>query len=540
MKKILIVTLSFVAFFAFGQDVKVLDDFESGNKGWAPVDQGWVDFQIVPNPAPDAVNSSANVLKITRHTGTQTYAGVILRNYMTLTFGIYKNQYRFGKVKFLKPAAGEVSFKLENGGNNGSSTASANYTTANVWQEVIFDLGAMAGGTAYHDFFIMPAKDATLTADVTVYIDDIKFETDPNATDPTDPNQEGTYQLVWSDEFNGNSLDETVWGYQMGRGENGNWAWGNNEQQFYTSQSTNSGKNIFVSDGMLTIRGIRESYSANNPNWNNTGGAVQSANYTSGRILTRNNFFTKYGRIEARISLPIEQGLWPAFWMMPQYSAYGGWPQSGEIDIMEAKGRLPKVYGGTIHFGNPYPNNQWLSTGNYTFPNNGTIGDFHVYAVEWEYGSFKWFCDDILIGSRTSGWFTPNGTFPAPFDKEFYIILNLAIGGNFDGNLEPTAAWQSGDMKIDYVRVYQKVPTATNNTKISDKFKINIDKNTVFVSSAGQLPFDIAIYSLTGQKLLEKNGNLNSAVINITSLGKSVYIMQVTDSLGSVSQKFVK
>ena len=259
----------------------------------------------------------------------------------------------------------------------------------------------------------------------------------------------GFYKLVWHDEFNGTQLDNnSKWGYQLGRGES-NDNWGNNELQFYTSESTND--NIIVENGMLTIRAKRESYTG----WNPVRNRNESADYTSARILTRGKFFTTYGRIEARISLPVAEGLWPAFWMMPEKSVYGGWPRSGEIDIMEAKGRLPYQYGGTIHFGNPWPNNSYLTTGDHRFPNNKTIEDFHVYAVEWKEGEVKWLCDDIVIGTRTSGWFTPGGTFPAPFDKDFHIILNLAVGGNFDGNRQPPSSWKSGDMRVDYVRVYK-------------------------------------------------------------------------------------
>ena len=262
----------------------------------------------------------------------------------------------------------------------------------------------------------------------------------------------GFFKLHWYDEFDGTSLDESKWGYQMGRGESTD-NWGNNEQQFYTSQSTHD--NIIVEDGMLTIRGKREtpSYTGWNPHRNRN----ETANYTSARILTRGKYFTTYGRIEARISLPIAEGLWPAFWMMPEKSVYGGWARSGEIDIMEAKGRLPNRYGGTIHFGGGWPNNRYLTTGDYTFPGGKNIGDFHVYAVEWKEGEFRWFCDGVQIGMRNSGWYAEPGgaAFPAPFNQDFHIILNLAIGGQFDGDRVPPASWQSGDMKIDYVRVYK-------------------------------------------------------------------------------------
>ena len=238
--------------------------------------------------------------------------------------------------------------------------------------------------------------------------------------------------LIFSDEFDGTAVNTNVWSYQTGTGQDG---WGNQELQYYR------GENATVKDGHLVITGKRESYGGRN--------------YTSTRMRTNGKFFTTYGRIEARISLPIEEGLWPAFWMMPERSVYGGWAASGEIDIMEAKGRLPRLYGGAIHFGGGWPNNTYLTSGDYTFPNNKTIEDFHVYAVEWKEGEIAWYCDNVLVRRRTSGWYSSAAAFPAPFDQDFHIILNLAIGGHFDNYVQPSSDWRSGEMKVDYVRVYK-------------------------------------------------------------------------------------
>jgi beta-glucanase (GH16 family) len=253
---------------------------------------------------------------------------------------------------------------------------------------------------------------------------------------------QGYYKLDWYDEFSGTALSPAKWDYQLGTGENGNWAWGNDEKEYYTQE------NATVSDGMLSITAKREA----------RGGMP----FTSSRILTRNGrYSTTYGRIEARISLPAVQGMWPAFWMMPENSEYGGWARSGEIDIMEAKGRLPGQYGGAIHFGGAWPQNSYLTSGDYHFPGGSTIADFHVYAVEWEEGSIAWFCDGALVGKRTSGWYSSSAPFPAPFDKDFHILLNLAVGGNFDGGKMPPDDFMSGVMKVDYVRVYKWSDTLT-------------------------------------------------------------------------------
>ena len=249
---------------------------------------------------------------------------------------------------------------------------------------------------------------------------------------------QGFFKLDFSDEFNGLKLNTNKWGYQIGVGSNG---WGNNEKQYYTEENTT------VKDGYLIITAKRE----------NRGGA----SYTSSRLRTYQRYATTYGRIEARISLPIEQGLWPAFWMMPEKSVYGGWAASGEIDIMEAKGRFPYEYSGALHFGGSWPSNTHISAGTHKFKGGKTIEDFHVYAIEWKDGEFTWYCDDVPVHKRTSGWYSTAAPFPAPFDKDFHMILNLAVGGDFDGQRVPSDDWQSGEMKVDYVRVYKWSDTLT-------------------------------------------------------------------------------
>ena len=277
---------------------------------------------------------------------------------------------------------------------------------------------------------------------------------------------QGFFKLDFSDEFNGTRLNTNNWRYQTG--ESG---WGNNEKQYYTS-----GDNVTVRDGYLIITAKRE----------NRGNSA----YTSSRINTSGKYSTTYGRIEARISLPIEQGLWPAFWMMPEKSVYGGWAASGEIDIMEAKGRFPNQYSGALHFGGAWPSNTHISSGDYTFKGGKTIEDFHVYAVEWKEGEFTWYCDDQLVHKRTSGWYTGTQPFPAPFDEDFHILLNMAVGGNFDGGVVPSGDWQSGEMKVDYVRVYKWSDTLTEKEipedagLIVEPNEINIARNKSAMASS--------------------------------------------------------
>lgn len=277
---------------------------------------------------------------------------------------------------------------------------------------------------------------------------------------PESANTEGkdTYwKLVWSDEFNDGKLDTTKWGYQVGNGSAyGVAGWGNNELEYYTD-----GENVTFEDGKLVITAKKNNQHGSE--WTSAKLWTQGQEYYDGKT-DEPLFAKKYGRIEAKMSLPEGTGLWPAFWMMPLDDVYGGWASSGEIDIMEARGRFTDSVDGTIHFGNSSPNNK--NRGG-QYDENKTISeaaknfDFtgeHEYAVEWLPGQMKWYVDDECYFT-TSNWYSTaegngdNFTYPAPFDQEFFIMLNLAVGGNYDGGrIDETMTEAS--MKVDYVRVY--------------------------------------------------------------------------------------
>ena len=245
------------------------------------------------------------------------------------------------------------------------------------------------------------------------------------------------WELIWSDEFEGDSLDLTKWAYETGSGHN-------NEAQYYTKD------NVSVSDGTLKITAKKE--------------AKNGYEYTSGRLETITEdgealFSTKYGKIEARIKLPAGTGLWPAFWMQPVERVYGTWPLSGEIDIMEARGRVLNEANAALHYGEVVPFNQHVS-GKYKFASGTDITDYHVYAVEWRENEIIWSIDGVEYFS-TSDWYTKKdgvvAEYPAPFNQEFYIILNLAVGGDYDKLQLPEDSDLPATMEVDYVRVYHDV-----------------------------------------------------------------------------------
>lgn len=241
---------------------------------------------------------------------------------------------------------------------------------------------------------------------------------------------ERNYELVWSDEFNGDSasaLDASKWKFDLGTGQNG---WGNNELQTYTQ----SAQNILIDGkGNLMITARKD----------------QFGNYTSARIKTQGLFEQKYGRIEARIKTPTGAGIWPAFWMLGSNIDSVVWPNCGEIDIMEQKGKNSNITYGSIH-GPGYSGAEAITTP-YALQNNRFDNDFYLYAIEWNEEKIDFFVNDYLykriIPSDVPGVWV--------YNQDFFIILNVAVGGNFVGppnNFTPFPT----SMYIDYVRVYKE------------------------------------------------------------------------------------
>ena len=293
-------------------------------------------------------------------------------------------------------------------------------------------------------------------------------KTDVNAVNPTVPVDD--WRLVWSDEFDGTAINSDNWTHEVNC-----LGGGNQEKQCYTDTAENS----FVSDGMLKIVAKQAAEGAEQP-------------YTSARMTTQNKVDIQYGRIEMRAKLPKGQGSWPAFWMMPTDSVYGGWPKSGEVDIMEAvnlgtaraDGSAEKNIYGTIHYG-AGPASDF--TGAAHTPSTSPADSFNTYAIEWQEGEIRWYFNNVLyatqrqselrttadgtvLGLSHRGWYAELydvatgqlGTdySPAPFDQDFFLILNVAVGGSWpesvnEGGIDADAFAEGQTLEVDYVRVYQ-------------------------------------------------------------------------------------
>ncbi|SEG21406.1 glycoside hydrolase family 16 protein [Flavobacterium urumqiense] len=225
--------------------------------------------------------------------------------------------------------------------------------------------------------------------------------------------------LVWSDEFNiDGAPDSSKWGYDLGAG-----GWGNNESQYYTNRT----ENVIIQNGFLKIKTIKENFSG--------------SNYTSARILSKDKFSFKYGRVEIRARLPFGGGTWPALWMLGNNVSTAGWPACGEIDMMEHVGNeLNKIHG-TLH--SPGRSGNSPDTGTVLISNVAT--EFHIYSIDWSATSIKFYVDNQLF-------YTFSNASSFPFNQNFFLIINSAMGGGFGGSIDPN--FISSTFEVDYVRVY--------------------------------------------------------------------------------------
>ncbi len=260
--------------------------------------------------------------------------------------------------------------------------------------------------------------------EVTVRSDDVCVESVPG------------WKLVWSDEFEGPNLNAANWVYEIGTGSNG---WGNWEWQYYTGRT----ENCRIEDGILILEARKENYNGKN--------------YTSARIKTQNKQSFQYGRIEARIKMPVGgEGIWPAFWMLGHNIPSAGWPACGEIDIVELM-RDPTTAIGAIHYGSSSPYVHQSNSGNDKTVGNMSSG-FHIYAIEWEPTQIRWYRDDYNYYT-SSTWWSGTGSYPAPFNQPFFILLNFAVGASWwDKAITDSVVPFPQQFNVDYVRVYQMEP----------------------------------------------------------------------------------
>jgi beta-glucanase (GH16 family) len=247
----------------------------------------------------------------------------------------------------------------------------------------------------------------------------------------TTPETYTGYASAWQDEFSGTTLDASSWAYDIGTGSGG---WGNNELQYYTNRPDN----VYLDNGKLVIQAKKESF--------------MGSAYTSARLITKNKRDFTFGRIDIRAKLPVAKGLWPALWMLGKKIDQTSWPACGEIDIMELVGKdANKVYG-TLHWAASNGTRQLFGT-NYTLP-TGTFADkFHVFSLVWEADKLEIFMDDISYYKFDK---SKVGTAAYPFNEAFFLLFNVAVGGDWPGSPDATTTFPQ-QMVVDYVRVFKKL-----------------------------------------------------------------------------------
>ena len=326
------------------------------------------------------------------------------------------------------------------------------------------------------------------------------------------------WQLVWEDDFNGSSLDQSKWVHDIGTGSQyGMWGWGNGELQYYQPQNTTLNNGIAKIEVKEEPNGIIDSWSA-------------TSYFSSSKITTKGLFNFRYGKVEARIKTIDGQGFWPAFWMLP---SNGSWPCDGEIDIMEQWGNdyLTNSTSGAAHLGTcPYSQSTHFYETSSSYISSGSYADdFHTYSVIWKEDTITWYVDEIELFSLnpSSYWSIPSQS-AWPFNaNEWYIMINLAItqaGPNANTVLP-------NQIEIDYVRVYQE--NLTNSINIDNKNKYTFFPNPAndVLTIQGKNVSSIKIFNIHRNIVLSKNVN-NNKKVDISILNKGMYLVELEDYFG--------
>ncbi|MEM6699110.1 MAG: family 16 glycosylhydrolase [Bacteroidota bacterium] len=340
---------------------------------------------------------------------TEAYEGVVSVDYETLTESAFRGldfEYQKGTIEFTAPETEKIislqiiADKIKEGS-----------------EEFIVALSNPIG-----------AKIETSRATILIKNDDDQELGLPADGYSTPTSYEG-FELVWADEFEGVTVNEEDWTFEIGNGDNG---WGNNELEYYTDRP----ENVRIENGVLIIEAREENF----------GGYP----YTSTRMKTQDKRTFQFGRIDIRAKLPKGQGIWPALWMLGNDISSVSWPACGEIDIVELVGHEPKTIHGTAHWGSNFANHKFKGK-------SYSIGEdfsdrFHVFSVQWKQGIIYWYLDDILYYSISSRQMEGQ---PYPFNDQFFFLFNVAVGGNWPGRPDATTVFPQ-QMVVDYVRVFQE------------------------------------------------------------------------------------
>ncbi len=309
------------------------------------------------------------------------------------------------------------------------------------------------------------------------------------------PNQ-SDWTLSWADEFDGTSLNTAIWTPEIGAG-----GWGNNELQYYTANP----QNLTVSNGSLKITALEET--------------IGSSSYTSSRIITRDLYEFQYGKIESRIKIPVGQGIWPAFWMLGANFDQLGWPHCGEIDVMEHVNN-ESLTNGTVH---------WYNNVSHAYEGSSVPIDeseFHVYGAIWNETYIQFYVDDFIFYQFDYAAYTNSAPI---FQKPFFFLLNVAVGGNWPGNPDASTIFPA-TLEVDYVRVYQLASVGLPSVNAGSDFKVypNPLSDELTISTGNILTNNhYSIYIATGSMIA--SGAMASArtVLDTKNWPHGVYFLHI-------------
>ncbi|MBT8323715.1 MAG: family 16 glycosylhydrolase [Winogradskyella sp.] len=529
MKKLLLFLLFVFSFSLYSQSVE--DDFEGNGtiNSWAPDDCGL--NTAYNNPVQQGTNTSAKVLRY-HDTGGQ-YANIRFDTWDNFDFS---TGHTFS-LKIYVPSSGltgsqnnQISLKLQDGTLGQPWTTQSEVIkniTLNQWQTVTFDFlndnyinldGGSPPPTQRNDFnrVLLQVNGEDNTDQVIAYIDDFYYD----GTIPLGPVYD---TLVWQDEFDGlGAIDTNKWFHQT-QFPNGD-SWFNGEQQAYTNSTNNSG----VSSGTLKIVALKEN--------------VQGKEYSSARLNSK--FAFKYGRVEVRAKLPSVAGTWPAIWLLGknitesgaywETQGYGttGWPWCGEIDIMEPNIDKTLILG-TWHWDNG--SGYQYNSASVPLSNSEASQNWHVYALEWNEDDMKVYLDDILVNQMPT---------IDPFNEEFYILLNVAMGGGLGGPIDPS--FTSDQMEIDYVRIYQRSALSVDEVEKKETIKVSPnpvrDQLNIELKNNLSENVDIKLIDINGRVVGNDSFKTSASInYNTSHLHSGFYFAHLTFSDGTNNVlKFLK
>ena len=519
-----------------------IDNFEQSSNTWNNVS---CLTEIRANAYKTGINTSNTVLYTTRATTCDNWSGAIYNLSSAIT------GYKYAHIKMYRNNSNVPNLKVSD--NPAQDITPMNTIVPNQWQDVVFDISAYeTSGISF--IMLMVDRSTTLSEDAWMLCDAILLSNDatPNTTDEpissSNNDEIGTgetngYQTVWADYFNSGVFNTDDWNTEV----NGNGG-GNNELQYYRAENVSVGTEPITQKGCLIITAKKESYLG------------KSA--TSGRVTTKDKISFKHGKIEASIKLPnTANGLWPAFWMLGSDIDINSWPTCGEIDIMEmgnanaiSAGTQDRYFNGACHWG-VYTNGNYPNYGKSTTNTYSLQDDFHLFTLYWDDNNIKMYLDQDKYPDASPYYqmgidgYDSESSPGLYFHKQFFVLFNLAIGGNFPGiwdiNSITALSDRDANMYVNFVKIYQKGtsdeeyggPTILSDITTEKTFQLypNPVQDIILLSKKA---IKVNLVDLSGHIILQAT---NISELDLSNYQSGMYLLQIEDCDGHIeTHKVIK